>query len=121
MIGCEVSLRLSGFAITSLTCFPSITCKCVKPAVSGEALIANQGGREKISLRNGGICLKMWNVGSELSIATTIGAAKSGSSMALTDFAKQKVVMVSTAKQRNANKRSDDLPFSLFLASLSIR
>src|SRR5215472_12555599 len=121
MIGCETSLRLSGFVITSLTCFPRITCKCVKPAVSGDALTANQGGREKISLRKGGKCLKRWNVGSELSIASTIGAAKSGSSMALTDFAKQKVVMVSTAKQRKANKRSDDLPLSLFFASLSRR
>ena len=72
-------------------------------------------------LRNNGKCLKRWNVGSELSIASTIGAAKSGTSIALTDLAKQKVVIVSVAKQRNANSMSDDLPFALFFARIEAR
>lgn len=48
-------------------------------------MIASQGGREKIVLRNKGKWWKRWKVGRELSIATTIGAAKLGSSIALTD------------------------------------
>src|SRR5579862_9282602 len=121
MVGCGASLRLAGLAITSLTCFPRITCRCVKPAVSGDAFMASQGGSEKMVLRKRGKCLKRWNVGSELSIASTIGAAKSGSSIALTDLAKQNVVMVSIAKQRKANNKSDDLPFLSFFARISAR
>src|SRR5207248_8263609 len=102
MIGCGASLRLSGLAMRSLICLPRITCRCVKPAVSGDAFMASQGGSENIVLRKGGKCLKRWNVGSELSIAPTIGAAKSGSSIALTEFPKQNVVMLSIAKQRKA-------------------
>lgn len=72
-------------------------------------------------LRNQGKCLKRWNVGSELSIATTIGAANSGASIALTDLAKQKEMMLSMAKQRKANNMSEDLPFPSFFASTATR
>ena len=45
-------------------------------------------------------CLKNIMAGREASIASTIGALKSGSPSASRDLAKQKEVMVSTAKHR---------------------
>lgn len=72
-------------------------------------------------LRNRGKCLKRWNVGSEASMASTMGALKSGSSIACTDLAKQKLMIVSTVKHRNANSRSADLPAASFLAITSTR
>ena len=121
MVGCGASFRLSGLAVTSLTCCPRITCRCVKPAVSGDAFMASHGGSEKMVLRKSGKCLKRWNVGRELSIALTIGAAKFGASIALTDLAKQKFVIVSIAKQRKANNKSDDLPFASLFVSTAAR
>ncbi len=46
---------------------------------------------------------------------------KPGASMALVERAKQKVVIVSRAKQRNALKRSEGTPSSLFFASAPTR
>lgn len=60
-------------------------------------------------------------MGRELSIATTMGAAKSGSSIALTDLAKQKSRIMSTVKQRNAKSMSDDLPAAWFLERTEMR
>lgn len=51
-------------------------------------------------------------------MASTIGAANSGSSIASTDWAKQKVVIVSIVKHRNPSNRSDELPFELFFARM---
>lgn len=56
--------------------------------------------------------LKRTNIGSAASMASMIGALKSGALMASTDRAKQKEVMVSIVKHRNAKKRSDDRPAS---------
>jgi len=105
-----VSWRLAGLVVTSCTCLPRITWRCVKTAVSGDALIASQGGSEKMALRKSGKCLKRWKVGSEASLASTIGALKSGSSIAWTDLAKQKSIMASTVKHRNARSKSADFP-----------
>ena len=97
MVGCGASFRASWCSVTCLTCFPRTTWRFVKPAVSGEALMASHGGSEKIVLRKSGKCLNRWKVGRELSIAVTIGAANSGSSMASTDIPKQNAVMLSIA------------------------
>jgi hypothetical protein len=69
-----------------------------------------------MDFRKRGKYLKTWNTGSVLSIASTMGAAKSGSSIAFTDWAKQKVVMVSIVKHRNPESMSDDLPCALFFS-----
>jgi hypothetical protein len=72
----------------------------------------------RIDFRKRGKYLNAWKAGSVLSIASTIGAAKSGSSIASTDWAKQKVVIVSIVKQRHPSNRSDELPFALFFARM---
>ena len=83
--------------------------------------MASQGGRENIVFLKSGKCLKRWNVGSELSIASTIGALNSGASIASTDLSKQKVVTVSIAKHRNAKSMSEEWPLMLFLVKISAR
>src|ERR1700734_1554524 len=93
-----------------------MTCNCVRPAGAGDPLIASQGGSDKTSFRKGRKCLKRMNVGSVASIASMIGAAKLGASIALTDCAKQNAVIVSIVKHRRAKKRSEDTPFSLLRA-----
>jgi hypothetical protein len=50
-----------------------------------------------------------------------IGAAKSGSSIESTDFAKAKLVLVSIPKQRKPNNKSDDLPSASFFARISAK
>lgn len=71
-----------------------------------------------MDFRKRGKYLKAWKAGSVLSIASTSGAANSGSSIASTDCAKQKVVIVSIVKQRNPSNRSEELPFVLFFARM---
>ena len=73
-------------------------------------MMARSGGSENISLRSKGRCLNVINAGPAASMASMIGALKPGTSVALTDRAKQKVVMVSMVKQRNAKNKSDGLP-----------
>lgn len=104
-----------GLVVIALICCLRMTWSWVRPAVSGDALIASPGGNENINFRNQGKWWKRWKVGRELSIATTIGAAKSGSSIALTDWAKQNSRTVSTVKHRKANSISEDLPAAWFL------
>lgn len=66
--------RDEGFWVISSTCCFSITWSRVKPAVSGDTFMAMLGGREKMSLRSRGKCLKRTKAGPEASIASTIGA-----------------------------------------------
>lgn len=106
--------------MTSCTCFPRMTWSSVNPAVSGEAEIARFGGREKISFRKSGKWWKRWNVGREASMAVTIGAAKLGAESADTEELKEKAVIVSMAKQRKANIRSDSLPSCPFFDRIDI-
>ena len=53
-------------------------------------------------------CLKRTNAGRDASMASIIGALKSGSPRASTDLAEQKDVIVSIVKQRKPTKISDD-------------
>lgn len=57
--------------------------------------------------------LKTGSRGSEPVIACASGALKSGACSALTDFAKQKEVIVSKAKARRASRISEDCPARL--------
>ena len=66
--------------------------------------------------RRSGKFLKTMKDWGAASIASMIGAANLGASIALTDCAKQKVVIVSIVKHLKAKNRSDDIPFSLLRA-----
>ncbi len=54
-------------------------------------------------------------------MAVTIGAAKLGADSAETEELKEKAVIVSMAKQRNAKRRSDSLPSCPFLLNIEIK
>jgi hypothetical protein len=85
-------------------------------------MIARRIGIEKMALRMSGKFLSKPNVPVAACIAFVNGVVKCGASMALTDLAKQKLVILSMVRQRNAEKKSADVLLSaLFFASTDTR
>jgi hypothetical protein len=82
------------------------SCKSTSPAVSGLRILDSAGGHFKIMFLYKSEYLKRMKMGDEASIATTIGALKSGASTACIGLPKHKVMIMSIAMHLNAKCRS---------------
>jgi len=122
MTGCGWFFRLSGFAMTSPTCFFNTSCIRERSAVLGERMIASRVGIEKMIVQKNGKLLIMLNDLVAACIAVIRGVMKLGPSIALADLAKQKLVIVSIVNARKAKNISTDVSLSaLFFASAATR
>src|SRR5205809_5222304 len=84
----------------------------MRPSISGFKMTLSHGGQFKIIHLTSLKCLNTTAVVVVAIMASTIGALKSASLMALTDRAKQNVVIVSMVKHRKPRKRLEDAPAS---------
>lgn len=81
-------------------------CRSTSPAVAGLMILEMLGGHFTIMFLYRSEYLKRTKMGSDASMASRIGALKSGASTASTDFPKQKVVIMSMVMQRKAKNKS---------------
>ncbi len=76
--------------------------RSTSPAVNGLRILESFGGHFRIKFLYRSEYLKKTKTGSDASMATTIGAWKSGASTAWIGLPKQNVVITSILMQRNA-------------------
>lgn len=82
-------------------------CRSTSPAVDGLIILDSFGGHFRIMFLYRSEYLKRTKTGSDASIATRIGALKSGASTAWIGLPKQKVIIMSMVMQRKAKNRSE--------------